>query len=362
MKDAPKAPTMAQIAAEAGVSKMSVSLALRGSSRVSEATRKRILEIVDRLNYRPNPMVQTLMANLRATRPIEMHSVIAWITAFETENGWTKSWLFREYYKGAEERAEQLGYRIEPFWIRSKGMTGARMSSVLKARSISGVIIPPVPSVQTRIDLDWEHFASSTIGYSFMDPILPRAAANLNESMAVVLDKCESAGYQRVGFVVTEETDERVNHSWLSVFLAWQQFIPKKQVVPFLYVRKGQKIEDLLGGWLQRHKPDVIVSANREFRMWLPDLFNLRIPENIGFVVLAITDKSRKQPQGITGINQRDRQVAASAVDLVVAQLQRNEIGLPSYPKVVLSNGEWEWGGTMRGESDSVKDEAVSSS
>lgn len=346
MDKSSKMTTMAEVAAAAGVSKMAVSLALRGSSRVSESTRLRILEVADRMHYRPNPMVQTLMANLRATRPVEMHSAIAWVTAFDSQDGWADHWVYREYYKGAEQRALELGYRIEPFWAFAEGMNGARLSDVLCARGIGGVIIPPVPNPATEIDLEWQHFASATIGYSFLKPKLHRAAANLDDGMTMALRHCEAAGYQRIGFVTPEDTDKRANHTWLSVFLAWQRFQPKKRVVPMLYVEEGTPIENELGPWLEKHRPDVIIGPNIEFIEWLPELFGLQIPEDIGYVSLSKPIKHVYSTR-ITGINQQDADVGACAVDLVVAQLQRNELGLSNNPKVVLSHGVWERGTTL---------------
>src|SRR5579875_600551 len=46
--------TIVQVAAEAGVSAMTVSNALNGRPGASEATRQRILETAARLGYRPN--------------------------------------------------------------------------------------------------------------------------------------------------------------------------------------------------------------------------------------------------------------------------------------------------------------------
>lgn len=55
--------TVKSIAREANVSVTTVSLALdgKGASRVSQVTRERILEIADRLNYRPNLLARSLV-------------------------------------------------------------------------------------------------------------------------------------------------------------------------------------------------------------------------------------------------------------------------------------------------------------
>lgn len=52
--------TIRQIADELGVSMMTVSRALTGRGRVSEATRQRVRAVADRLKYRPNRLVQAI--------------------------------------------------------------------------------------------------------------------------------------------------------------------------------------------------------------------------------------------------------------------------------------------------------------
>lgn len=349
MDSAPKSPTMAEVAAKAGVSKMAVSLALRGSPRVSEAKRNMILKVADSLNYRPNPLVQTLMANLRATRPVDMHSVIAWITTFDTEDGWMSHRVSVEYFKGAVRRGKELGYRIEPIWAFSKGMRGERLSNVLQARGINGVIIPPARDTKITLDLNWGEFASATIGYSFTKPKLHRAAANLPDAMSLALRRCEQVDYERIGFVIKADTDHRVNHSWLATYLAWQHFQEPGRVIPIHYVDERTPIERDLGPWLKKHKPDVIISPYHEIQIWMPELFGMRVPDDIGFVSLAFKrDMIDDRYPPTSGIDQQDQAVGAATVDLVVAQLQRNETGLPANPKVVLTEGLWCDGETIR--------------
>ncbi|MFJ8536157.1 LacI family DNA-binding transcriptional regulator [Streptomyces sp. NPDC093591] len=58
-----KAPTINDIAREAGVSKSAVSLALLGQGRLSEETRERILRVAQRLGYVKNAMAQGLVAS-----------------------------------------------------------------------------------------------------------------------------------------------------------------------------------------------------------------------------------------------------------------------------------------------------------
>src|SRR3954453_21544229 len=50
------------IAREANVSRVTVSLVLAGKDQTSEATRKRVLEVAERLRYRPNLLVQGMQS------------------------------------------------------------------------------------------------------------------------------------------------------------------------------------------------------------------------------------------------------------------------------------------------------------
>lgn len=339
-----KALTMDALAKAAGVSKMTVSLALRDHPKISAATRERIRGLAEELGYRPNPLVQALMANLRSTRPAQYHSTIAWVTAFPTRDGWSRHWVHRHYHQGAVARAAALGYKIEPFWALAPHTSGAALSRVLRARGIRSLIIPPVGTPGMRLELEWEHFSCATIGYSFTEPRLHRTAANLREGMARALLECERRGFARVGFALPSDTDERVNHSWLAGYLAWQQFIPQKNRLPVLLA--PDSLDAALPLWLRRHRPDVVISPNREFLKWLPDL-GKRIPEDIGLITLSHPDESDASVARISGINQNNFSIGEAAVDLVVAQLQHNDTGIPAHPRVMLIDGIWREGKTL---------------
>jgi LacI family transcriptional regulator len=53
-----KAPTIFDVAEAAGVSKSTVSNVVRGAEQVADGTRERVLEAIDRLNYKPNAIAR----------------------------------------------------------------------------------------------------------------------------------------------------------------------------------------------------------------------------------------------------------------------------------------------------------------
>src|SRR5918992_316706 len=89
--------TLADIARELGVSKMTVSRAINNHPLINAETRARVLEVARRLNYQPNQHARALATNrsylIGVVVPDLMHS------------------YFAEIYRGVEAVARPLGYR-----------------------------------------------------------------------------------------------------------------------------------------------------------------------------------------------------------------------------------------------------------
>ena len=90
-------PTIIDIAERAGVSKSLVSLVLRGSPRVSETSRRVVLEAAAALGYRPNAMARSLVSrctNVLGVVLSDLHNT-----------------FFAEVLDGIDGRAREEGYR-----------------------------------------------------------------------------------------------------------------------------------------------------------------------------------------------------------------------------------------------------------
>ena len=341
MSDEFKTVTMQTIADEAGVSRMAVSLALRNSPKISEPTRIRIHEIATRLGYRPNPMVSALMTQLRDIRRVPRPTTVAFVTAYPTADGWRRPGPFVEFFEGAKVRAEALGYTLEEWWAANPNMTTQRLSDVLYNRNILGVLVAPLPSGGSTLDLTWTRFASATIAYSLAEPVLHRASNDQYQSIGLAIRELTQLGYRRIGLALTDEQDLRVQRKWSAGFLVYQQQIPPEQRVPLLLADIG--FAQVFGQWYEEHRPDVILSQEPRCIEYLARMKKV-VPADVGFANLALTDHD----SGMAGINQNGRMVGASAMDLIDAQLRRNERGLSELPKTVLILGRWVPGPTVR--------------
>lgn len=333
-------PTMQQIADRAGCSRMAVSLALRNSPKISKKTTERIQTIAKEMGYRPNPMVSALMTQLRHGREVKKPTTLAYVTSYLTEDGWREPGPFVEFYEGALARAETLGYKLERWWLRRPGLTEQRFCDILFTRNIQGLLIAPLPPGGGEITLDWPRFATATIGYSVTAPQIHRASNDQYRTIRLALTELTKRGYQRIGMAMSAENDERVQHNWSAGMLVYQSLIPAAQRVPLLLTQGAFAGE--FAEWYQAHQPDAVVGHTRQCLRVFEDL-GVRVPDEVGFAHLALTEGD-----SWAGVNQHGRLVGAAALDLVDAQLRRNERGIPAQQKTLLIPGYWVPGPTVR--------------
>ena len=117
--------------------------------------------------------------------------------------------------------------------------------------------------------------------------------------------------------------------------------IPMEQRVPVL-LADGQ-FEEAFAAWFLHYRPDVILTQSWQCRRVLKDL-GVGVPEDAGIANLGVT---AEEPQW-AGMNQNAELVGAAALDLVDAQLRRNEYGIPAQQKTVDIPGQWVAGPTVR--------------
>ena len=170
-----KRPTLQTIADQLGLSKMTVSRALRGEPHVKAAVREQVKQAAQSLGYQPDPEIGKLMAHMRRQRRSESPQTLAFVWAERTATEIRQSAWSMELIRGAHERALQLGFTLSEFHLAEKGMTARRLSSILQARGIAGFILSPLLSrSRGHVSMQWENFSSVVIGLGYARPALHR--------------------------------------------------------------------------------------------------------------------------------------------------------------------------------------------
>ncbi len=340
------------IADRAGVSRMTVSRALRNLPSVSEETRRQITEIAREMDYRPNPLVSALMANLQTSRRQTKTRSIAFFTFSRSEEEWRRIGTQAGMFRGAEARANELGWHLSPVWINEPGLVGSRLSRILAARGIEGILVGGMPRHLNHLKLDWNRYAVAALGYSLTRPVFHRVASNHSQSIHLAIRLLRRRGYRRIGLALLAQEDIRLGNHLLGSYLGRQAYFKKEErVEPFLCRSRNNR--EGFTRWLKEQRPDVILSGNgtRSIVDWLGDL-GLRIPADIGVALLGPLPAALLGPVPpalrYAHIERDYHRLGHTAVDLVVDQLHRNERGVPSDPHSLLLDTRWVEGYSVR--------------
>lgn len=334
-------PKLETVARAVGVSVSTVSRALRNNPQISAATRQRVQDAAKEMGYYANPYISTLMSHVRRTRPMPYQATIAWIDRLPA-NEWKANPVQAQFYAGAEERAQSMGFQIERLHCVDPALNRSRLSSILHSRGINGVLCSadlPEPSLK-EFPFDVETFAVATVGCRFTKPDLHFSTNDQFMTARLAHQRLIELGYRRVGFVTTRGLEDVVDHRFTGGFLSALSSRVNRSDVPVHYV--DDQGEDSFSEWLHDHRPDAVISA---FMIELLDKIlsmGLRVPEDVGFAVL---DWDPRQSH-ISGIRQNHRRVGAGAVDVLVSQINRNEFGVPENAQGILIEGEWVDGAT----------------
>jgi DNA-binding LacI/PurR family transcriptional regulator len=335
---------MKSVAVEAGVSVMTVSRALRNQPSLPETTRRRIQKLARQMGYRPNPLVSTLMAQLRGSRPRKDGPTICFLTAYPDPGHWKDLYYNVDAFHGAAARAEELGYHFEHFCLTESGMTFQRASRILRTQGVAGLLIAPLPyPPPEKFDIRWEWFACADVGSSLKHPHMHRTMVDHYSAMRLTYRSLRDLGYRRIGFAARPMDDNVVDNKWVAGFLTEQFFaLPENQVPPM--VEADWRKETFLR-WFEKNRPDAIITMHVQVKDWLQEI-GLGVPQDIG---VAMPDISyRKIYPGLSGVDQRTELVGSMGIDLVVEQINNNERGVPRAAKIVMVNGIWVQGEYVR--------------
>ncbi|MDR1790024.1 MAG: LacI family transcriptional regulator [Opitutaceae bacterium] len=339
-ENSPGAVTMREVAQASGVSVSAVSLAMKNSAKVSPGKRAEILRVAERLGYRRDPRITELMEHLRTSRARRAPSHLAVLIPELTREEVRHNPRFLALIAGIREVAGLGGYAVDLFYLADPGMTPRRIRSILVARGIKGVVVAPFNSGAARLDFDFTGLCASTAGYSIVEPRLHRACPDYLQMMDELIEDCVRHGYRRIGLVMTY-TEGGIGHKlFTSSFLYYQSLIPEARRVPVL--PKPEISPANLSAWLDRHKPDVVVSAGSVYRMLLA--LGRKIPRDLGFASIDISE----EPVNAAGADHRHTLVGREAAKLVLSSLGLNLTGVPPNPKVVLADSHQHAGFTLR--------------
>jgi DNA-binding LacI/PurR family transcriptional regulator len=335
-------PTLRSLARSLGLSHATVSAALSGSGRVKPETVRRVLSAAESAGYRANPLASAVMSEVRRSRNSTFRGLLAAVDIAEPDRPLYAIRYHADVVRGAAERAADLGFKLETFIAGGDGVPIHRLDTILKARGVRGVVLLPAWNEPDVSRLDWSRFAGVYTDYAIERPALHSVYPDHYRAMMMVLLHLRTLGYERPGMFVATHQDERIQYRWQAAYMAFQSNAGRfSRLIPTL---KSTGLDGReFTRWFKRHSPDVVLGHRTEAVDWM-QAAGASVPETHGFVCLNVVMKHIP----CAGLDLQPNLVGSLALEQLVAQLHRNEFGIPAVPSSTTLPARWIDGPTVR--------------
>ena len=337
--------TQQTIADACGVSKNTVSLALRGSSRVLASTRDKILAKSEELGYQRDPQLSRIMTQLneRRKRKDVMREEIAYLDclrkSMQGPQAKENKPVHLVFFESAKEFLESEGYRLNCYFYKDEAGKIEQLNRILRTRGIRGIIVSPLPPRMTHVKLNWDKFAAVAIGRQLEDPQLHRVDVNHANHCRTCFDELVKLGCKRIGLIMPRVYDNLLHDAVRSSYLGKRSLLDLKQNFPILdtnYPQTRELTEKEIGEWIINYRIDGIIGLSQDAKIILKT--SQAISPAIQFAALSL-DVASDDP--VQGVRPNVRSVGKNAAQQVIDDLNNNRIGPPESPKLILVNGRW---------------------
>lgn len=329
--------SLRDIAAEIGVSHVTVSLALRGDPRISVERRREIAAAAERLGYRPDPMLASLSAYRQAKKPVEIRSTVAWLNQWPDPRQLRRFQEFDAYWRGAQDYAARLGYRLDEFVLKPD-LTPARLQQILLARNVRGILIPPHSQGLHLPGFDWDQFSVVRLGISVQQLRVHIVTSDQMNCAAMAFERMWEKGYRRIAYVTAHPFERNTGGNFRAGYLSAQDArVPLRSHLAPLTLSDTNRGADtrLFRKWLRSTRPDAILTAIGH----LPELLETtrcRVPHDVGVAALSLLDGHFD-----AGVDQNSVEVGRVAMATLAGLIHQNERGIPQYCRRILVEGRW---------------------
>ena len=343
----PRPVTLAAIAQATGFSRMTVSRVLQNKPGHSAESRRAILKTARKLGWQPDPVVSIHMAHIRMSEAKKFQAMIALGHFWKDNVGWKDALrsipTLRRRSEEVIRYGESLGYCVEEFAVGPSAAECRALARVLRNRGFVGIIFQSPHHPGTRLEFPLKDLAASTFAYNLVGPRVHRATGDFYGMALDAARRLAARGYRRISLAFQRGNEARVNHLWRAAILVHQSEQPPKDRVPiFIAERLDETGFDAFRIWMDKQRPDAIMSTDHVVREWL-ERAGYRVPRDVGFVDLDWSPEKGNS----SGVDQLHEQHGRAAVDVVVGQLNRRETGEPMVPRIVLIPGIWREGDSV---------------
>ena len=323
-----KSPGMSDIAKIAGVSKNTVSLALRDSPLISDKTKRRVVKAAQSVGYEKNAAFSKFMSEIKMSGLRRYRETVALINANEDPDALKSHPTIPKYVEGIRRAAEREGFALDEFWLHDPAMGARALARILRMRGIRGGVITGLMDnnrLPAKFRELWRSFKFVITGVRTYEPTLNFAIADHFLIAYQAALQALAHGYDRPALVLDREIDELIEGRFTGGFLRAQINMPlQNRIEPFFKVREAHENPAIFARWFEKNRPNALVCLYNSAKKWVEDM-GLSVPEDVALIQLERRDS---EPEW-AGLNQRNDLAGEAAVERL-AQLLYSPPGADS--------------------------------
>lgn len=297
-----------------------VSFVLNGKGRISKEISKKILDVAQKNGYEPNRMAVGLRTGVSKVIGLIVESI--------------GGPFFGEMAKVIEEEAEKDGYRIIYCSTNNNLQKGKDMIRMLSQQLVDGYIITPMKGLEKDIQnlVDNEKPVVLIDGY-FPGTSIPHVLVDNYASAYNAVDCFVRSGYKNIGMVTADLGLIQLNDRSLGYKAALKDNNLKDSSKMFLKVPfdmdKNEGVEAVKAFIVKQKQMDaVFFTTNYLGTMGLQAIKDLKlsIPDDLAVISFDDNEVFSLYPPGITTIQQPTYDIAKSAIDILMAQINTHKL------------------------------------
>ncbi len=317
------------IARELGVSATTISFVLKGGElgkKVSEPVKQRILNHIETIGYKPNPIAQ----NLRTGKS----KIIGMLVEDISDP------FFSAIGRIIEDSLYKSGYKI--FYASTDNDTekAKNLLQLFRERQVDGYIIAPTPGIQKEI-LELLHESKPVIVFDRYYPDLPTAnvvADNLGGIMMATRHLIDN-GYSNICFVTLKSDQIQMNDRLEGFFNVVKSTGIHHSILKIDYKTTPDEAADQIRCFLEKNQETdaVLFATNYLALSGLKALQDLRfsIPHTLGIVGFDDCPHYSLFKPSITAVAQPIQNISQKVADLLRDALVNGKTILPNQTYVI---------------------------
>ncbi len=325
------------IADACGVSRNTVSIALRDGGSLRADTIERIRNKAEELGYVPDPELSKLMTRLRERDKEQIQAEVAYVYFNAPVQERVPHW---PALKAASELLERKGYRMNCYYQDDlRGKREEEIARVLEARGVEGVILGAMRGGQNSVKLNWDQHSVVALGRVLVDPVVPQVDADTYQAMRSCYRYLYGQGCRRIGMMLRTGYDVQIRNSYRAAFLMESSLHLEESLAPILNWDlpewREPDAEEFLR-WRDQHNLDALIGFDTD-AIWLREL-GLSIPGDLNFAAMHI---SPKHNAGVPGIVDDWRIIGESLAEQLIYAIQHGIRGGRASSTLTLVEGRW---------------------